>query len=502
MDRTSPRTSALPRWSITALVVSVLATLITGALGPSAAVPVLPGRRWGPLPPYFWDGPRPASAYAVSGLLALGVLAGAAGLLGVLRALARGWQPDPRRVVAAGVIATAALAVLPPVGSADPKSYAAYGRMAATGSDPYTTSPRQLGAAGDPFGVAVESPWQDTPSVYGPLATAEQALVAKVAGDSPRAAVGLLGLINAAGFLAAGALLQRLAGSLPRRRRVALLWSANPLLLLQAVAGAHLDTLVAFAMVGAVALSDASGERRRTVPLSTGRRVAAGAAAGAAAAIKLPGGAVAAVMAWRFRRSPRELASVMAGAATVLGVGYAFAGPHALDQVRRASRFVSHASPWRPLAVFLDGRLGTSVSRTVISAAAVVVTAVLVALFLRALPGRGEPGCYVTRATLGLTLAYLLATPYVLPWYGLAAWALIALLPDSGFDRILVMYTTVLSLAYIPGRDVALPAVLDRLADIARNTCAPFLLLGVLVWAVAVARRDSALNRVRRNAEE
>jgi alpha-1,6-mannosyltransferase len=510
VSRTPADGSDPPCWSLAALVVSVAATLITGALGPSAAVPPLPGRRLGPLPPYFFFGSGSGSgtwaesgsaANVVSGLLAIGVLAGAAGLIGALRALAQGWRPDPRRLLTAGALAVAAIAMLPPIGSADAKSYAAYGRMAATGYDPYVTTPRQLAAAGDPVGAAVESPWQDSPSVYGPLATAEQALVARVAGDSPRAAVGLLGLANAAAFLAAGGLLARLARTTARRRRVAVLWSVNPLLLLQLVAGAHLDTLVALAILGALAIAvdRTDGECSGGTAV---RAVAAGVAAGAAAALKPPGGAVAAVLAWHVRRSPARLAGMVAGAAAVIGVGYGIVGAHALDQVRRASRFVSHASPWRPLAVALDDRYGPGLSRTLIGLAAVVVTALLAVLFLRALPGRDELNTFAARGTLALTFAYLLAAPYVLPWYAAAGWALLSLLPASGFDRVLVTQTTVLSLAYIPGRDVPLPDMLDRIASAARNNCAPYLLLAVLAWSVAVARSQVAVTRAGRQASQ
>lgn len=490
MTRTPAGGTPAPRWSIAALVASVVATAATGALGPSAAVAPLPGPRLGILPPYFFTDPVTGSAPAevVTVLLAISVLAGAAGVVGGLRALATGWRPDPRRLAAAGALAVAALAVLPPIGSADPKSYAAYGRMVATGQDPYRTTPAQLARAGDPVGAAVESPWQDSSSVYGPLATAEQAWVAKVASDSTRAAVGLLGLANAIAFVAAGGLLMRWARSPSRQRRVALLWFANPLLLLQLVSGAHLDTVVAFAVVAAIVVNSAPSPgaiSRRTM----GRALAAGAAAGAGAAVKLPGGAVAAVLAWQSRRSPARLTGVLAGAGTVLVGGYVLAGPHALDQVRRASRFVSHATPWRPLAVALDHAVGTDISRTIINFAATALLLLFAALFLRAMPGAGQPKVSAARATLALTLAYLLTTPYVLPWYAATAWALLTLLPASNFDWVLLAHTTVLSLAYLPGRDIVLPSPLGRIADVTRNDCAPYLLLAVGILAVVVSRR-------------
>jgi hypothetical protein len=481
-----------PAWSLLALTAAVAMTVLTGLLGASAAVSPLPGRRLGWLPPYAMNvDPPPA---VVSALMALSVLAGAAGLVGASRALRHGWQPDPRRLLAAGALAVAALAVLPPIGSADPKSYAAYGRMAATGRDPYVTTPAELAASGDPVGAAVESPWQRSPSVYGPLATAEQALVARAAGDSTRAAVGLLGLVNAAAFLGISTLLQCLAVTAARRRRVALLWSVNPLLLQQLVAGAHLDTLVVLAVVSALALS---ARRGSAAGLPAG--IAAGIAAGSAAALKLPGGAVAVVMAWQARRSPARLAAVLTGVAAVVGTGYALIGVHGLDQVRRASRFVSLASPWRPLATVLDDRYPGA--RTVLSLCALGLTLALAGLLLRGLPGRDEPGLATVRATLALTLAFVLTATYQLPWYDGTAWALMALLPASVFDGILLAHTTVLSLAYIPGRDVMLPIALARTTEAARSGIAPFLLMGVLAWTILAVRSAPPLGYSSRQGE-
>lgn len=470
------RSPGTPWRSLSAVGASVALMVLTAALGPSAAVPPLPGRRLGPLPPYAASaGP---AAELVTALLAAAVLLGAAGLLGASRALARGWQPDPRRLVAAGALAAAALAVLPPIGSADPKSYAAYGRMAATGYDPYSTTPRQLAGKGDPVGAAVEPPWQDSPSVYGPVATAEEALVAFVAGDSTLAAVGLLGLLNAGAFLLAGLILQRLSDP-ARRCRAALLWSLNPLVLQQVVAGAHLDALVVLAVVLALVTAD------------SGRYgLAGGLAGGVAAAIKLPGGAVLLGLAWVERRSRPRLLRLTAGFAASVAGGYVAAGPHALDQVRRASRFVSRATPWRPLTEYLDGRYGVGPSRSIVGIAALGVAGVLTLVLLRSLPQPDPaPPWIAARVTLAVSLAYLLAAPYALPWYDATAWALLALLPASTFDVLLLAHTTVLSLAYLPGRDTPLPTALTTVTSAVRNDIAPYLLLGVVFATLVAGRR-------------
>ena len=110
------------------------------------------------------------------GLAAAGVLAaGTAGLGLCLHAGRRGWPARPGVMLAAGLIAAAAVALVPPFGSSDQLSYAAYGRMVATGHDPYLTTPAMLARLGDPVARAVQD-WRHSPSVYGSLATGGQAL--------------------------------------------------------------------------------------------------------------------------------------------------------------------------------------------------------------------------------------------------------------------------------------------------------------------------------------
>ena len=71
------------------------------------------------------------------------------GLAMMLWANSRGWSPNPRRVFWTAAGAIAVLVNITPVGSSDAASYAAYGRIAALGHNPYTFLPSQLpGGAG------------------------------------------------------------------------------------------------------------------------------------------------------------------------------------------------------------------------------------------------------------------------------------------------------------------------------------------------------------------
>ena len=468
-----------PYAALVALAGAIGLVLVVGALGPSAVAPPLPGA--GAWPPYALSaGPPPGLVVC---LLALAVVLGTLGLLGTESAIRRGWAPAPRRLLAAGALAVGVLALVPPIGTADPQSYAAYGRLVVTGHDPYTSTPAQLAATGDPVGRAVEPPWQHTPSVYGPLATAEQALVAKVAGTSVRTAVALLAALNALAFLLTGVLLDRLAGRYDdvARRRAALLWTLNPLLLYQVVAGAHLDALVALGIAAALLAL-------RRSPLL------AGAVAGGAVLVKAPAVLVAAGLAWTAHRAGRL--AVVLGLALVVLPAYALAGRHAPGQLSRASRLISAATPWRLPAHVLDPLLGAGTSRRLIGVLALLLAAALAIVLYRGLPparadatGRDGETSRATRAALVLTLGYLLAAPYALPWYDASAWVLLALLPASAYDRILLARTATLSLAYLVGRVVPLSDPVRIATAVLRGGVAPVVLALLIVAAVIESRR-------------
>jgi hypothetical protein len=449
--------------------VSFVTIAVAAVLGPSATEAPLGRHDNTATPPWHLDSTPPA--WLVTTLLAVAVIAGVAALwLG----LSGRWRPNLRRLVAAGLLAAASLAVLPPIGSADPLSYAAYGRMVTTGHNPWTTSPAQL-AAHDPVERAVEVPWQNTPSVYGPIATAEQAAASGIAGRDVALTVLLLDLAGAAVFVGAGLLLQRMAPSEASKLRAALLWTANPLLWLQLVAGAHLDVLAAGAVLAAIAVAARS-------------RLAAGALAGAAAAIKAPAGLVWLALAWSARRSRRSVVELAIGAAAVAGTGYAIAGTGALHQLSRASHLVSLGTPWRPVADLTDPAFGHGASRQLIGVLALVLFVAVVVALKRINPEirAGSP----TAVALALSLGYVLSAPYSLPWYDAVPWVLLPLLAASRLDALLVAHTGVLSLAYIPGRAaVQLHGAMHAVAFGMRDVVSPTLLAIILIsLAVASAR--------------
>jgi hypothetical protein len=445
---------------------SVALMVLVGALGPSAAVL--------PLSPHTSDGSPPAAV--VTALLAIASILGAVGLALGVRALQSEWAPAPRRLLAAGVLATGAVLLVPPMATADIGSYAAYGRMVVLHHDPYVTSPRDL--ASDPIVGAAEAPWLDAPSVYGPLATGEQALVARIGGDSRALALRGLEVLSALAFLATGFLLESAArggrDSLRRRRFVALLWTCNPLLILQLVAAGHVDGLLCLLVLGGVLLA----ARRPAV---------AGALLGLAGAVKAT--AIVPVLgvltALRPRRASMELVSAGVG---VTVVAYASAGAwHVLTPARTASRAVSRGTPWRWIASGLERVLPHNAARDVVVYAAVLLAVVLAIRMSRRLPAGPVP---VVRSAFLAVLAWTLVAPYALPWYDALAWcALGALVATGGLARpswtvlLLVVHTGVLTVAYLPGRTVPLGEPLEHAMNAVRSGVAPLIVAACFLAA-------------------
>ena len=80
---------------------------------------------------------------------------------------------------------------------------------------------------------------------------------------------------------------------------------------------------------------------------------------------------------------------------------------------------------------------------------------------------------------VAVTMAYVLAAPYALPWYDALPWALLPLVAASWRDWVLLAHTTVLSLAYLPGRDaVHLYGVLHDVTHMTRTVAAPMVARG------------------------
>ncbi|WP_231647490.1 polyprenol phosphomannose-dependent alpha 1,6 mannosyltransferase MptB [Planomonospora sphaerica] len=517
---------ALGVFAPVAIGLSAGLTVLIGLLGPSAMVPGLPGASWHP--PYSLDaGP---DGHLVIALAATAIALGGTGLAAALRSR---WRPDPRLLLWAGSAVAALLALLPPSGSADHLNYAAYGRLAALGRDPYAVAPAAF--PGDPVAGAVEE-WAGVTSVYGPVATAVQALASLAGGDSVRLTVFGMALFNAAAFVGTGLLLHRLtAADADLQRRAALLWTANPLMIYHLSAGMHVDTMAVACMVAALfafsSLRGAAGGATSGVLLGLG------------IGVKLNAGLVALGPAWELRRRPGRLVLVAGTATATVAAVYGIAGPHVLDQVGAASRKVSLGTPWQPVKLGLQSLFGPGAYAVWIQAGSVLLLAVLAWLAFRAVPGGpiGPGGAVPAGGRLlppappvppspstsappvppstsapvrrpvppevpaplvaaVIVVAWLFAAPYALPWYDGLAFALLAAAPAwPALEGFVVARTAILSLGYLPAREALRPDDLLWLKTVVRQQVVPWSLLALtaaLLWwaarAGARARRRPA----------
>ena len=523
MTRWPGRTGPAGRAGLIAIAASVAGTFAVAVAGPSVMEPALPGQAGQPP----WSLGLHPSPYLVVGLTAAAVAAGTAGLVLALRAVRRGWSVPARAVLVAGLLAAAALTLVPPFGSSDHLSYAAYGRMLVTGHDPYTTTPAQLAALGDPVARAVQD-WSGAPSVYGPLATAIQGLASLAGSTSVRLTVFVLGLANLAAFAVTALLLHRLTRRDPAwQLRAALLWAANPLLLQVLVAGAHVDGQAVVFGVAAVAVitgtpmsgSVISGSGARGAPVP--RAALAGVLVGLGFAVKVTialvglGLAIAVVLAAgrRWRSAVPTLAALGAGFAVTAAAAVAIGGSAMLRDSSRASDMVSIGSPWRVIRTIIHLAVTGTAATDIVRAGAVALAVVLTVLLVRGLPGTGgwrrldasqDRAAACACVAFTLALAWLFAWPYVLPWYDALGWALLPLVPlapvgvAEALGWLLLARTAALGFGYLPARqaDAALPSGLGWLQPVVRHGLTPAVLATATVWLAVLMVRAGRRSRL------
>jgi alpha-1,6-mannosyltransferase len=483
-----------------ATAASVTLAVAVAAAGPSVMEPVLPGRAGQP-PWAFNAHPSP---YLAVGLTAAALGAGVLGLVLTQRAIRGGWSVPARAVLLAGLLAAAVLTLVPPFGSSDQLSYAAYGRMLVTGHNPYTTTPAQLAALGDPVARAVQD-WFTTPSVYGPLATGVQGLASLTGGTSVRLTVFVLGLANLTAFAITALLLHHMTRGDPvRQLRAALLWAANPLLLLLLIGGAHVDAqAVAFGVAAIAVMYGPWAGPRAPVPSLT-RSTLAGVLVGLGFAVKVSdvlvglGLAVTLVLGLRSgRRLLPPLAGLAAGFSATAGAAIAIGGPALLGQLSRESNLVSIVSPWRVIRILVQLAAGGTAATDMVKAGAIALAVLLAVVFIRALPGPAE------MVVFAVVLAWLFAWPYVLPWYDALAWALLPLVPwgaaaADGICWLLLARTAALGFGYLPARqaDAALPGGLSWLQPVIRHGVTPAILTAAAVWLAVLMLRTRRTGRL------
>ncbi len=320
----------------------------------------------------------------------------------------------PGRAIAVAIVAANLLLLLgPPLISQDVFGYLAFARLGVLhGLDPYTHVAAE--APVDAVFGFIGWPFQHSP--YGPLFTLA---------SYPLAPLGLAGglwalkAIAVAASLGAVALTAQAASRMGRSAKAAAVFvGLNPVLLELAAGGAHNDTLVLLVLAGALALAAGAAPRLRAAAAV----LVAGVGVKASAGLVIPF-VVLAPAAWRERA---RVAASAAGALVLLAiVAAAGFGTHAfgfLNALNEQQQLVAtHSIPQETARwVGLSGLPGWW--RDMFLAGFVLVLALTL---------RGAARGADWRAMAGwATLALLLSTAWLLPWY--AIWALpLAALADS-----------------------------------------------------------------------
>jgi Glycosyltransferase family 87 len=317
----------------------------------------------------------------------------------VVLACARAGAIPTRLGIAAVVAAHAIFLLAPPLFSADVFGYVDYARLAVLhGLDPYVHGAAD--AARDPVVPYVR--WRDIPTPYGPLFTLASTPVAWL---SVPAALWAFKALAAVSSLGCCALVWRIA----QRRGIApeqavLFAGLNPLLLAYGVGGAHNDFLLVALMLGAIVL------------VLEERAVPAGALGALAVGVKASAGLL---LPFLLLAHPppgwprRVLAGALAAAAALLAVAIAAFGREALgflSQIREQQQFVAAES--------VPGRLASLLGFETLPAGLRVLFGLAFAASLAWLlwstwRGRIE---WLTAAGWA-TLALLLSTAWLVPWY-------------------------------------------------------------------------------------
>ena len=447
----SPELTRLIGWlAAAAIAASTLVMIMISAAGPNVSVPAM--RQAGGPP--WWHALHLTATFVTVSLSAAMVL-GCAGVIAGLVAVTRGARPPVRPVIAAAFLVVAVLTVLPPAGSTDSISYAAGGRTAVIGHSPYVMTPLQLERTGDPVGRQIPfgeipSSWANAVSVYGPLATAAEWGAAELGGTSLARITFWLKLEEAVAFCAVILILDRLLRSdSGMRLRAHLLWSVNPLLLWEIVAGGHIDGLAAvFGLLGIAALrartpqreSGPRGERGARAEIGAGGAVLAGLLIGVAADIKVEYVLFGLAVAWACRRSVKAAAAAAAGFAVAVIPAYLAAGAPAIKVLVTRSTGITWDTMyqlfWRPVLGYTQFSVSSAPPH--LELIAYLLFAAVALLALLRLPDRA-PGLPAVAPALALSLAWLFVTAFQRPWYDVMAISLLALYSASRLDWVVLI---------------------------------------------------------------
>ncbi len=433
-------------WTLIGFTGSVLLTLAGSRLGGGTV-------RW------WFDPHLGATKSSERVVFYIGVALLIAGWLG-LGTLARVPRLTSRWVSLTALLWCLPLALGAPLFSRDIYSYISQGTIAHLGLSPYHATPAVLGRLGQTHVLSAVDPfWRHVTAPYGPLFLGVISLIVSVTGGHLVAGVLAVRAFDMLGLLLVGVFVPRLArryGADPVR--AVWLAVASPLVLLQLVAPAHNDLLMAGLMVAGVSLA------------LDGRGLLGIAVCALAATIKLPAVVAVAFVALVWIRAEttwrdRALRTAQAGAVAIatlglvtlvtgFGLGWISSGLFATPARVRLAITPATDISWTAAKLLHDAGVGASFHalhsalRAVMFAASAVLALVLL---WRARAATLAP-------YLGLVLiGFAIAGPALWPWYLSWGLVLVAAWRPAQLSWLAVLALVVASVLVRPGGILALP---------------------------------------------
>jgi alpha-1,6-mannosyltransferase len=347
-----------------------------------------------------------------------------------------------------------------PLFSRDVYSYLAQGTIAHLGLSPYHAAPTVLARLGHGHVMSAVDPfWRRQTAPYGPLFVGVISLIAGLTGSQLVAGVLLIRAFDLIGLVLLAVAVPRLARSMGGDPTRALwLTVAGPLVLLQLVAPAHNDLLMAGLMAAGVCLA----VDRHPVP---GLVLCA-----LAATVKLPAIVAAAFVAvvwvrsettWRRRalRAGQSAAVTIATLAAVTlatGFGTGWISSGLFSTPARVHLATTPATDLSWTIARLLGDLGARVGFHSVDSVLRVALFVIVVMIAVVLLKRSQRGTMLPY--LGLVLiAFAIGGPALWPWY--LSWGLVLLAgwPPAQRSWLVIVGLVIASLLVQPGGVLALP---------------------------------------------
>ena len=481
------------------IIGSTIGIGLVSFLGPSAVTLSLGPRYGSLLPPWYipstWG--VALNDWAAVAMTYLCIALGAIGMWILLRALAAGWRPVPKKLLLLGIGLQVAISLVTPLTSADVMMYAAYGRLQVLGRDPYEITVGEIFRTQfDAVLRWTERPWQDTPSVYGPIVSATQVLANRLGGTSMHDIVFWLQVLCVVPMLLIGVIAYRMAAGNPMlQTRVALFTVVNPAMLWAVTAQAHNEALAVMFAFAAIAAM-------RRWPWLAGLLI--GIAGGAKVNMVLFGIAIL----WGYRREPKKLAVIAGAAAVPLIICYGLWQPSALLSAARNTTYVNAGAWAGPVFGLLSHYMSWNISKIIINAIGIAGWVVIAAMLFRLIETRPLPGIadhivdptkdptsVAVRTAVVLYASWLITTPNSFSWYDLMAWTPLAVAAASRLDGLMLWRTTWLSAAFVTGRAIPYARGLATFGARVRDTAcviAQVLVIVAIVWWYVQSRRHAA----------